>query len=285
MTESKNVVHRIEDGMDRRDVYATTYQMRNFYVQLRDAMPDQLDVFNYIQHHQIAQWCKPGARVLDVCCGRGLMLPLLRYHAKHIDRYVGVDLHRANARFLERRVTDGKALGELSPPTTAPRYYPFGVHFVEADAAEMAAPLQAAGHAPFDMVIYTSALEHMNRPVGQATLEQARQVVREPRGRMVLTTPVSAPGHDGYDTQYRAHVYEWSRDELAEGLAAAGWRVEATWGLHATLTDLRHAAEARGMGALVDCLAQFVPTPWLTSVLAPAFPQVAHELALMVAPC
>ena len=124
----------------------------------------------------------------------------------------------------------------------------------------------------------------MNRPVGQATLEQARAVVREPRGMMVLTTPVSAPGHDGYDCQYRAHVYEWSRAELDEGLTAAGWRVEATWGLHATLTDLKRAAAGRGMGALVRLPRPVRANPVATSVLAPAFPQVAHELALLVRP-
>lgn len=280
----KRVVFRIEDGMDRREVYATTYQMRNFFKQLRDAMPEQLDVFNYIQHHQITKWCRKNARVLDVCCGRGLMLPLLRYHAKDINRYVGVDLEPANATFLTRRVTDGKPLAELTPPHTVEQYYPFGVHFVESDAAHMSDPLRAAGHAPFDVVIYTSALEHMNRPVGLATLAQCREVVREPSGVLVLTTPVTPPGHDGYDCQYRAHVYEWSRDELDEGLADTGWKVHAEWGLHTTLTELRAAAEPLGMKPLIDRLAQFVPTPWLTSVLAPAFPQVAHELAIMAVP-
>jgi SAM-dependent methyltransferase len=284
MDQARNVVFRIEDGMDRRDVYATTYQMRNFFKQLRDALPDQLDVFNYIQHHQIALWCKPRARVLDVCCGRGLMLPLLRYHATEIDRYVGVDLEPANATFLTRRVTDGKRLDQLVPPTDVTWYYPFKVHYVEADAAAMAQPLIDAGHPPFDVIIYTSALEHMNRPVGQATLEQCRQVVRDPGGVLVLTTPVTAPGHDGYDCQYRAHVYEWSRAELDAGLADAGWKVHAEWGLHTTLTELRAAAEPLGLLPFVNRLAQYVPTPWLTSVLAPAFPGVAHELALMAVP-
>ena len=148
---NKNVVHRIEEGMDRRDVYATTYQMRNFYVQLRDAMPDQLE---RVQLHPAPTESPSGASQAhgcsNVCCGRGLMLPLLRYHAKHIDCYVGVDLHRQNVRYLTHRVTNGKALAELSPPTTAAAYYPFGVHFVEANAAEMAAPLQAGGHPPFE---------------------------------------------------------------------------------------------------------------------------------------
>ena len=281
---TENVVFKIEPGMDRREVYATTYQMRNFFKQLRDAMPEQLDVFNYIQHHQITRWCRKNARVLDVCCGRGLMLPLLRYHAKTINRYVGVDLEPSNASFTSRRVTDGKLLSELSPPTDVDGYYPFGVHYVQSDAAHMADPLRAGGHPPFDVVIYTSALEHMNRPVGQATLEQCREVVRDPGGVMVLTTPVTPPGHDGYDCQYAAHVYEWSHDELTEGLAAAGWKIHAEWGLHTTLTELREASEPLGLRPLIDRLAQYVPTPWLTSVLAPAFPSVAHELAIMAVP-
>jgi ubiquinone/menaquinone biosynthesis C-methylase UbiE len=276
MTDTtKHLVHRIEDGMDRRDVYATTYQMRNFYRQLFDGVFWPIDVMNYIQHHQVAKWAKPGTKVLDVCCGRGLLLPLLRNESKALGCYVGVDIKRANAIFTTRRVTDNK-------PIEA-GYYPFPVHYVEADAAEMAPRLEELGLAPFDLIVYTSAIEHMNRPVGTATLAQCRRVA-SPHASLVLTTPRTPDGKDGYDTQYRAHVYERTRAELMEDLAATGWAVIAEWGIYANLGDLKAVAEAQGFGPLVNRLARFVPNEWLQPVLAPMFPEVAKEIAFMCSP-
>lgn len=45
----KQIVYRVEDGMDRSKVLCTTYQMRNFYSQFRDGFFTNLDVMNYIQ--------------------------------------------------------------------------------------------------------------------------------------------------------------------------------------------------------------------------------------------
>jgi ubiquinone/menaquinone biosynthesis C-methylase UbiE len=271
---TKNLVFRIEDGMDRREVYATTYQMRNFYRQLGDGFFQGLDVMNYIQHHQVAKWAghKKGTRVLDVCCGRGLLLPLLRWYAKELGCYVGVDLKPENAIFTSKRVTDGKPIED--------GYYPFPVEFVEADAAEMYRHMPGA---VFDLIVYTSAIEHMNRDVGTATLDQCRRLV-QPHGMLVLTTPRTPDGHDGYDTQYRAHVYERTRGELVEDLTATGWGISAEWGIFATLTDIRKAAEPLGLVPLIDRLAEFVPRDWLAPVLAPMFPKVAKEIAFLCHP-
>mgnify|MGYP002228615236 FL=1 len=43
--------------------------------------------------------------VLDVCCGRSLMLPLLRYYAKDIASYTGVDISKANIKEAMRGAT------------------------------------------------------------------------------------------------------------------------------------------------------------------------------------
>ena len=43
----KQIVYRVEDGMDRSKVLCTTYQMRNFYSQFRDGFFTNLDVMNY----------------------------------------------------------------------------------------------------------------------------------------------------------------------------------------------------------------------------------------------
>lgn len=83
----KEIVYRVEDGMDREKILCTTYQMRNFYMQFRDGFFTNLDVMNYIQHLAAAHMAKKGMNVLDVCCGRSLMLPLLRYYAKDMPRF------------------------------------------------------------------------------------------------------------------------------------------------------------------------------------------------------
>lgn len=42
----KEIVYRVEDGMDREKILCTTYQMRNFYMQFRDGFFTNLDVMN-----------------------------------------------------------------------------------------------------------------------------------------------------------------------------------------------------------------------------------------------
>ena len=101
----KEIVYRVEDGMDREKILCTTYQMRNFYMQFRDGFFTNLDVMNYIQHLAAAHMAKKGMNVLDVCCGRSLMLPLLRYYAKDIASYTGVDISKANIKEAMRGAT------------------------------------------------------------------------------------------------------------------------------------------------------------------------------------
>ena len=56
----KDIVYRVEDGMDREKILCTTYQMRNFYMQFRDGFFTNLDVMNYIQHLAAAHMAKKG---------------------------------------------------------------------------------------------------------------------------------------------------------------------------------------------------------------------------------
>ena len=53
-------------------------------------------IMNYIQRLFIAERCGPGARVIDVCCGRGLQLPVLYRYAPHIACYLGLDITQAH---------------------------------------------------------------------------------------------------------------------------------------------------------------------------------------------
>lgn len=274
MTE-KQIVHRIEDGMDRQDVLATTYQMRNFYRQLADGYFSPLDVFNYIQHHWIAsRLVNDGARVLDVCCGRGLMLPLLRYHAKP-SAYVGIDIEPKNAVWAQgKRVTDGKDVDD--------GYYEFTTELVVGNVAEMATLIRdQATVQEFDLIVYTSSIEHMHPDAGMQSLRECRAVAAQ-GARMIVTCPNTPEGQDGYDTRYRAHVYEWKRSELLAGLQESGWNVLDEWGIHIGATELKKQADRLGTRRLVDRVRRYVPNEWLLPVLAPLYPaEAASEIAVL----
>ena len=82
---------------------------------------------------------KKGMNVLDVCCGRSLMLPLLRYYAKDIASYTGVDISKANIKEAMR----GATAKNLEPKDLA-SYYPFRVGWKLGNVAEMSKVIPAA---------------------------------------------------------------------------------------------------------------------------------------------
>ena len=263
------IVHKVEPGMDRHDILCTTYQMRNFYRQFGDGFFSVLDVMNYIQHHQIVKWCKPGNHVLDVCCGRGLLLPLLRYQVKELGSYTGVDIEPKNATFLNRRVTTNQ-------PVELDSYYQFPVRFVEANVGVMAQHLPGK----YDVIVYTSAIEHMHHDLGMASLEQCHQVSK-PGSILILTCPNTPEEQDGYDTQYKAHVYEWKRSELLQGLDQAGFDVLSEYGLLHNKVTLQGELDRVGMGKLFERCASFIPSEWLIPVFSPMFPKTAKEIGFI----
>ena len=264
----KQIVYRVEDGMDRQDIRCTTYQMRNFYRQFGDGFFSSLDVMNYIQHHQIVKWCKKGNHVLDVCCGRGLLLPMLRYNHKDLGSYTGVDIEPKNATFLHKRTTDGKPIED--------GYYPFPVSFVEANVAEMSQYIDRK----FEVIIYTSAIEHMHKDDGQASLGECRKLSK-PGTVMFITCPNTPEDQDGYETQYRAHVYEWKRSELMKGLRDAGFEIVTEWGLLIDRKTLKNEAERLGLLPAIERLEQFVPGEWLLPMFAPMFPKQSKEIGFV----
>lgn len=265
----KKVVYKVEDGMNRDDILCTTYQMRNFYRQMGDGYFTNLDVMNYIQHHQIVKWCKRGARVLDVCCGRGLLLPMLRYLSSNIFSYTGVDIEAKNAIWQTQRVTDGKTLEK--------GYYPFKTRFVQANVAEMS---ERIGTERFNVIVYTSAIEHMHHDSGLASLYECRKVALD-KAMLILTCPNTPETQDGYDTQYAAHVYEWKRSELLEGLRQSGWRVITEYGLMLDRKTLHDEGERLGILPMIERLEKFVPGEWLLSTFAPLFPKVSKEIGFI----
>lgn len=273
--EEKKIVHKIEEGMDPQDVLCTTYQMRNFYTQFRDGFFSNLDVMNYIQHHAAALLAKKNMNVVDVCCGRSLVLPLLRYYAKDINSYTGVDICEANIREAKRGAS-AKVLKEED----LKEYYPFKTEWILSNVAEMSKHIEK-GYA--DLVIYTSALEHMHKDVGTQSLIECYKIMNKD-SVMFLSCP-NTPGN-GYETQYAAHVYEWGYDELKEKLDEIGFEIINEVGLVMKVKKMKEFFESdipeQAVKDLYKKLSLYMPSAWLSSIMSIPYPKQSDEVLFVV---
>lgn len=269
------IVERIEDGTDRRDVYCTTYQMRNPFVQFGDGVATELDAHCYFSHAFAADLLPKGGRVLDVCCGRGLLLPFLRYRGNVPVEYVGVDIDPGNATWTDD--VDPRGRGRVCQD------WGFPVRFVEADAAEMSGAVEdLVGHVEFDLVVYTSSIEHMQPEAQRRSLVECRSLVVE-WGMMYLTCPVTEAGRDGYDCQYPAHVYEPSVSELTDWLADAGWRIDGAVGLSTKTRAFRRRLAGESLEA-AERVYRTMPREQALPTIANLWPDAATELAFVCSP-
>jgi 2-polyprenyl-3-methyl-5-hydroxy-6-metoxy-1,4-benzoquinol methylase len=82
----------------------STSQMDDFYAALARGEARPSGRMNLYQYFYIAERCRPGAKVLDVYCGRGPALPLLCHYAPHIQQYVGLGISSDNLREAYERV-------------------------------------------------------------------------------------------------------------------------------------------------------------------------------------
>ena len=268
----KEIVFRVEDGMDRENILCTTYQMRNFYSQFHDGFFSNLDVMNYIQHFKAAQMAKKGDRVVDVCCGRSLMLPLLRYYARDIESYTGVDISQTNIKEAMRGASKRLAPNEYKT------YYPFKVEWKCGNVAEMSKAIPADFA---DFVIYTSALEHMHPQDGKQSLIECFKIMKK-GAKMLLSCPNTEC--NGYNTQYRAHVYEWGYDELKDTLKEIGFKIDAEYGLvmSAKEMDKFYKEQPPDIKAFYETMKSYVPTTWLTAIMAIPYPKASKEILFVV---
>lgn len=273
MENEKKIVHKIEEGMDPKDVLCTTYQMRNFYTQFRDGFFSNLDVMNYIQHYRAAQLAKKDMNVVDVCCGRSLMLPLLRYYAKDINSYTGVDISETNIKEAKRGAST-KELKEEDLKT----YYPFKVDWILSNCAEMSKYIKEGSA---DFVIYTSAIEHMHKDVGYQSLKECYTIMNN-NSFMFLSCP-NTPGN-GYNTQYAAHVYEWGYDELKQALNEIGFEIIQEVGLVMGAKEMNefYSTQSTEIQEFFNTLKQYLPTPWLTSIMSIPYPKASKEILFIV---
>ncbi len=285
MTKPSKIVLKITDDIDPSEVLCTTYQMRNFYAQLGDGLATSLELMNYIQHQRASLMARSNDRVLDVCCGRGLMLPLLRWNRPKIASYTGVDIHPQN--WLEATRTSATTdirTKRMAPNNVGngPPYYPFNINFLESNVASMAKPLRDLHWAPFDYVIYTSAIEHMQREDGALSLAECYSVMK--RGaKLFLSSPNTTEKRDPYDTQYAAHLYEWNTDELVQELLGVGFRIDAKFGLVAKVKGYRGKLVQYypQLVPMFDNFAEYMPSAWLYSMFPVITPDIADEVVII----
>src|SRR5208282_4719802 len=221
---------------------------------------------NYVQRLYIAERCPPGAAVVDVCCGRGLQLPVLYRYAAHITSYIGLDLapgHLGEA--LERAEQLDRTYGKR----------PFTIEFAACDVSEPWPPML-----PADVVVYTSALEHLPRDRGVISLRRVASALADD-GMLYLSTP-NTPGEPPRLLQHGVHVYEWSDAELRTVLKKAGLTVEDAVGLlpppAETITAVLATRYGDGAAAWYARLAETVPEPFLAPISAAALGDAAAEI-------
>lgn len=271
----KKIVHKVEPGMNVQDILCTTYQMRNFYTQFKDGFFSNLDVMNYIQHHAAAKIAKKGYKVVDVCCGRSLILPLLRYYAKDISAYIGVDISAANIKEAMRGASKRLTIQELKDG-----YYPFKVAWKQCNVAEMSKVIESGSA---DFVVYTSALEHMHKNAGQKSLYECYKIMKQ-GAKMFLSCP-NTPGN-GYNTQYAAHVYEWGYDELKAELHKIGFKIKKEVGLVMKVKNMEDffgaIPDSSDLKKFYNSAKEYVPKDWLTAFMCIPFPKASQEILFIV---
>lgn len=132
-----------------------------------------------------------------------------------------------------------------------------------------------------DFVIYTSAIEHMHPNDGAKSLEECYKVMK-PGAKMFLSCP-NTPGN-GYQTQYRAHVYEWGYDELKAKLAEIGFSIVQEVGLVTSVREMDefYSKQPPALKDFYERMKSYVPSAFLTAFMAIPFPREAKELLFIV---
>jgi SAM-dependent methyltransferase len=243
----------------------STNQMDDFYTALAGGEVKPTGIMNYLQRLLITDRCKPGDRMVDVCCGRGLQLPVVYRYRPDLASYVGLDISTDNLAEAAHRQTALDAL----------RTREFSIDFVECDVS---APWPTA-LGTFDVAVYTSALEHLPRELGVASQRQCAAALA-PSGKLYLSTP-NTPGQPPRKLQHRVHVYEWSHEELIGALDEVGFVVEHTVGILAPSPDVVEAAVADRFGPqaveFYRRMRECAPEPLLGPIVATALGDAAIE--------
>lgn len=265
------IVFKNDGSIPVDNILCTTYQMRNFYRQLNDGFFTDLDVMNYIQHLAVVRMMKKNDVVLDVCCGRGLLLPLIRYHSKEIKKYIGVDIELKNIESKTKNICNGKT---IDPKI----HFPFETEWIISNVADMASKIKNK----IDLIIYTSAIEHMHKTHGEQSLAECSKVIKK-NGLMFLSCPNTPENRNGFDVQYKAHVYEWKISELRSTLLKNGFKINKMLGLTGSINEFKKIMDKfpRPIKEYFEVMIEYIPNEFLKPYLYLTLPKLSKEVLLI----
>jgi hypothetical protein len=144
----------------------------------------------------------------------------------------------------------------------------------------MAGPVSAAaGGEPFDLIVYTSSIEHMQPASQKQSLDECRQLAK-PNTTLYLTCPVTPVGQNGYNCQYAAHVYEPGSLELQRWLTSTGWKVARSIGLSTGSKHFRAVLTGTALAG-AERLYQLMPREQALPTIAVMYPMAATEIAFI----
>lgn len=257
--------HRTRPGTPMIGAYSV-HQMDDFYAALGRGEVKPTGIMNYLQRLFIAERTRPGDRMVDVCCGHGLQLPVLYRYRPDLGGYTGLDISPDNLTEGRRRL----AALNADYPTRFP------VDFHEIDVSQPWPRLER-----FDIAVYTSALEHLPREAGIASLRRTAAALAA-AGRLYLSTP-NTPGPAPRKLQHRVHVYEWSHEELTAVLDEVGLQIEHTVGILPPPTpQATEDAVVRRFGdqaaALYRRMREYAPAALLGPLVSTALGEDATEV-------
>jgi|TARA_R100001530_G_C4301043_1_gene150478 2-polyprenyl-3-methyl-5-hydroxy-6-metoxy-1,4-benzoquinol methylase len=267
----QKIIHKNDGSVLIEDILCTTYQMRNFYNQFRDGFFTALDVMNYIQHYKAVQMMKKNDVVLDVCCGRGLLLPMMRYYSK-VKKYIGVDIKKQNIKADHKNICNNKDIDKNV-------HYQFETEWIISNVAEMSKHIQEQ----VDFIIYTSSIEHMHKIHGEKSLTECGKLLKT-GGKMFLSCPNTPEDQDGYKVRYKAHVYEWKLSELRQELTKNNFTILDEYGLTGSKRDFGKIIENESpkVQKFMKPILEYMPTAFITSFCYLPYPKEATEVLLVV---
>lgn len=263
VAKSKKIVYKVTDNMDKSDILCTTHQMDDFYVQFNGGQIKESGVMNYIQHLAAALMPGKDSTILDVCCGRSMILPLLQHHSNKIKKYIGLDISKKNLK-------EARVYANCN----------FECEWIQANAIRLSNFFK---NKKMDFIIYTSALEHMHPNDGIRSLKECFKILKKD-GLLFLSTPNTDSG--GYNTRYRAHIYEWNYDELRKCLKQIGFKIKNEFGILADdekkLKKQMFKKYGHEAWKYYQDIKKYIPSIFLTSFMAVPFPKISKEILFLL---
>lgn len=198
--------------------------------------------------------------VLEIGCGeeKPLSKILTGGTAAHVNKYVGVDIHRLKESNSQRLTF----LGEFN----------FVQRYKELDKMGL------VPEGGFDVIVHYEVIEHMKPEHGMKMLKACRQLLKKD-GVMLMSTPC----YDG--VRHAAnHIHEYTIAELETAVVKAGFKVIRRFG---TFIDIKHIGKVMVSSDMVcdelsiknarRCLEAYFDNDAISCIFAPLYPNHARN--------